>query len=209
MRHIFQVGQDKTKPTFLLLHGTGGTEHDFKPFAEKIGPVSATLGVKGQVSENGMARFFARLSEGVFDEEDLILRTKELRDFTEEAANQYDFDQDNVVAMGYSNGANIAASLLFHYEAVLNGAILFHPMVPRRGIVLPDLTGVPVFIGAGLNDPLCPAQETRDLEVLLTAAGAEVEVHWTNQGHNITQSEVDAATQWYANKFNETGDERK
>lgn len=202
MRHIFKSTEDKEQPTFLLLHGTGGTEHDFLPFAEKINPASAALGVRGNVDENGMARFFVRLSEGVFDEEDLIFRTKELNEFVTEAAVQNDFNRDNVVAMGYSNGANIAASLLFHYADAVRGAILFHPMVPRRDIELPDLTGIPVFIGAGLNDPLCPAQETRDLEELLTAAGAKVEVHWTEHGHQITQSELDAAIEWYQKQYN-------
>lgn len=202
MEHIFREGLDKKKPTFLLLHGTGGRKEDFLPIAEKIGPKSAALGVKGNVDENGMARFFARLSEGVFDEKDLIFRTEELNDFVSEAAEKYAFDRDNVVAMGYSNGANIAASLLFHHDDAVKGAILFHPMVPRRGIKLPDLTGVPVFIGAGLNDPLCPAQETRDLEKLLSEAGAIVDVHWTEHGHQITQSEFEAAMAWYAKEFN-------
>lgn len=202
MKHIFKEAENKDQPTFLLLHGTGGTERDFLPFAEKINPASAALGVRGNVSENGMARFFARHAEGVLDEEDLVFRTHELNEYLTRAANEYDFDRSNVVAMGYSNGANIAASLLFHDAKAVKGAILFHPMVPIRGLELPDLTGVPVFIGAGLQDPLCRPEETRELESLLTEAGAEVEVHWTEYGHEITQSELDAAIEWFQKSFN-------
>ncbi len=108
--------------------------------------------------------FFKRLAEGIFDEEDLILRTDELYQFLSEAADNYGFDRKQVIAIGYSNGANIAASLLFHYQDGLAEAILHHPMVPRRGIGLPDLTNTKVFITAGRNDPLCTEQESLDLE---------------------------------------------
>ena len=113
------------------------------------------LSVRGNVLENGMPRFFRRLAEGIFDEEDLVFRTKELNEFLDEAAKTYEFDRDNIIAVGYSNGANIAASLLFHYQNALKGAILHHPMVPRRGIEFPDLTEKFVFIAAGTNDPIC------------------------------------------------------
>lgn len=134
MKHIFQKGTDREAPVLLLLHGTGGTENDLIPLAELISPGSSVLSVRGNVLENGMPRFFRRLSEGIFDEEDLIFRTKELNDFLDQAAADYGFDRKQVVAVGYSNGANIAASLLFHYSDALRGAILHHPMVPRRGL---------------------------------------------------------------------------
>ncbi|WP_077324187.1 alpha/beta hydrolase [Virgibacillus siamensis] len=197
MKHIFQQGNDATKPTFLLLHGTGGTEQDLLPLAEAIDKDASVLSVRGSVSENGMPRFFKRLAEGIFDEEDLIKRTKELYEFLNEAAEQYDFDRNNIVAIGYSNGANIAGSLLFHYEDALKGAILHHPMVPRRGIELPDLSGKRIFIGAGTNDPICSPQESEDLKTLLENADANVELHWENRGHQLTPSEVQAAAQWY------------
>src|SRR5699024_11695027 len=114
-----------------LLHGTGGTEQDLLPLAEKVDPDANVLSVRGNVSENGMPRFFRRLAEGVFDEEDLIFRTKELNDFLDNAAEENNFDRNNIIAIGYSNGANIAASLLFHYQDALRGAMLHHPMVPR------------------------------------------------------------------------------
>ena len=115
----------------------------------------------GECPRNGMPRFFRRLAEGIFDEEDLIFRTKEVYDFLDAAAVEHGFDRSNVVAIGYSNGANIAGSLLFHYPNALRAAILHHPMVPRRGLQLPDLSDTPVFIGAGKNDPICSLRSQR------------------------------------------------
>ncbi|MCM3041106.1 alpha/beta hydrolase [Paenibacillus motobuensis] len=201
MRHIFQQGSDTNAPVLLLLHGTGGNERDLLPLAQIISPSSSVLSVRGNVLENGMPRFFRRLTEGVFDEEDLIFRTKELNDFLNQAAAEHQFDRSNIVAVGYSNGANIAGSLLFHYKDALRGAILHHPMVPRRGIELPQLSGIPVFIGAGKNDPISPAQETEELNQLLSAAGASVELHWEHFGHQLSPSEVDAATKWFQRNF--------
>jgi phospholipase/carboxylesterase len=201
MKHLFKKGTDENKPVLLLLHGTGGNEEDLLSLGEMISPDSSVLSVRGNVSENGMPRFFKRLAEGVFDEEDLIFRTKELNEFLDESANKYHFDRNNVVAVGYSNGANIAGSLIFHYENALKGAILHHPMVPRRGIELPDLTNLPVFIGAGKNDPICPPEETEDLEKLLSSAGANVHVKWENMGHQLSRAEVEEAAEWFSNNF--------
>lgn len=197
MKHIFQKGKDLSKPTLLLLHGTGGTETDLLPLAGMIDEDASVLSVRGNVLENGMPRFFRRLAEGVFDEEDLIDRTKELYEFLDEAAQKYEFDRSNIIAVGYSNGANIAGSLLFHYQDALKGAILHHPMVPRRGIELPNLSGKNVFIAAGTNDPICPPSESTDLQKLLEKANAEVQLHWENRGHQLTYDEVEAAAKWY------------
>ncbi|GHI00107.1 alpha/beta hydrolase [Neobacillus kokaensis] len=197
MKHIFNKGQDPTKPTLLLLHGTGGNELDLLPLAGKIDDEASVLSVRGNVLENGMPRFFRRLAEGIFDEEDLIFRTKELNEFLDEAAEKYGFDRDNIIAIGYSNGANIAASLLFHYQNALKGAILHHPMVPKKGIELPDLSGKSVFIGAGTNDPICSPMESTELQSLLEKAHANVELHWENRGHQLTLQEVEAAGIWY------------
>ncbi|MDD9270743.1 alpha/beta hydrolase [Paenibacillus sp. GCM10023248] len=201
MRHLYQQGTDAKAPVLVLLHGTGGTEKDLLPLAQAISPESSVLSVRGNVLENGMPRFFRRLAEGVFDEEDLIYRTKELNDFLDAAAKEYGFDRRNMVAVGYSNGANIAGSLLFHYPDALRGAVLHHPMVPRRGVQLPDLTDTPVFIGAGRNDPICSPQETEELQKLLGDAGAEIEVHWENAGHQLTRTEVEAARTWFKANF--------
>lgn len=197
MRHFFQQGTDSAAPVLVLFHGTGGMERDLLPLAGAVSPGSSVLGVRGNVLENGMPRFFRRLAEGVFDEEDLVLRTKEVNDFLDQASVEHGFDRSNLVAIGYSNGANIAGSLLFHYPHALRGAILHHPMVPRRGVVLPNLTGTPVFIGAGQNDPICSPQETTELQELLASAGAEVHVHWEHSGHQLTRSEVEAAAAWF------------
>lgn len=195
MKHVFKRGRGAT--TLLLLHGTGGTEEDLLPVAKMIDPSASVLGVKGNVTENGMPRFFRRLAEGVFDEEDLIFRTGELQQFLAEASRDHGFDRDNVVAIGYSNGANIAASLLFHYERPLKGAVLLHPMVPRRNVALPDLSGIPVLVSAGRNDPLCEPQETEELARLLNGAGGNVDIRWHDAGHQLTKSEVMTAADWY------------
>ncbi|MFD2208597.1 alpha/beta hydrolase [Virgibacillus halophilus] len=197
MKHIFKKYGDDAKTTLLLLHGTGGTEEDLLPLAAKIDPKANVLSVRGNVLENGMPRFFKRLAEGVFDEADLQLRTKELYDFIREAAANYDFDGENVVAIGYSNGANIAASLLFHYQNALRGAILHHPMVPKRDMELPDLNGKEIFISAGKNDPICPVSESEELQSLLTGAGANVQMCWLDHGHQLTMQEVESAAKWY------------
>lgn len=197
MKHIFHKGKDITKPVFLLLHGTGGNEYDLLPIAERIDKEASVLSVRGNILENGMPRFFKRLAEGVFDEEDLILRTEELYNFLNHAAKEYHFNRHNLIAIGYSNGANIAASLLFHYEDALKGAILHHPMVPRRGIQLPNLLGTSVFIAAGKNDPICPAEEAEDLKALLQNAHADVELFWLNGGHQLVSEEVEEAKKWY------------
>ena len=201
MKHLFIKGSDQTKPTLLLLHGTGGTERDLLPLAAEIDPSANVLSVRGNILENGMSRFFRRLAEGIFDEEDLIFRTKELNEFLDEAAEQYELNRTNILALGYSNGANIAASLLFHYENALSGAILHHPMVPRRGIALPDLTDTPIFISAGTNDPICPSKESEELYDLLEKAHAKVDIHWESNQHQLTYSEVDAAAKWYQTAY--------
>ncbi|MCU4767710.1 alpha/beta hydrolase [Bacillus toyonensis] len=199
MKHVFQKGKDTSKPVLLLLHGTGGNELDLLPLAEIIDPGASVLSVRGNVLENGMPRFFRRLAEGIFDEEDLNFRTKELNEFLNEAAKTYEFDRNNIVAIGYSNGANIAASLLFHFEDALKAAVLHHPMVPRRGIQLPNLAETAVFIAAGTNDPICAPSESEELKTLLENANANVTMHWENRGHQLTMGEVEKAKEWYDN----------
>lgn len=194
MIHIFHK-ENLNNPTFLLLHGTGGDEKDLLPLAHMINPEYNVLSVRGDVSENGMNRFFRRLREGVFDEEDLIYRTKQLKEFISSCVIEYGFDPNHVIALGYSNGANIAASMLFHYSDVFSKAILFHPMVPIR-ILPPNLENISVFISAGKNDPICPPEESVELEKRLRDASAKVTLHWESSGHRLVESEVIAAKLW-------------
>jgi phospholipase/carboxylesterase len=199
LQHIFEQGTKKN--TFLLLHGTGGTERDLIGLAREIDAEANILSVRGQVLENGMPRFFKRLAEGVFDMDDLRLRTDELKDFIDHAANDYGFDRTQVIAIGYSNGANIAANLLFRHGAVLKGAMLHHPMVPDREANIGDLSAVKVWAGAGTNDMMCPPHETEELQQLLSDAGANVSIDWFNYGHQLTMPEVQAAKAWYNENF--------
>jgi predicted esterase len=162
-----------------------------------IDPSAGVLSPRGKVLERGMPRFFRRLAEGVFDVEDLKFRTSELADFISAAARHYALDPHHVIAAGFSNGANIAASLLLLRPGVLRAAMLFSPMVPLDVTPLPDLTGVPVFIGAGRTDPMVDSANTQRLADMLTQAGAEVTVRWKGGGHELTRDDVLAAQEWY------------
>jgi predicted esterase len=187
-----------SKRTLLLLHGTGGNEHDLIPLGREIDPTAAILSPRGKVLENGMPRFFRRLAEGVFDEEDLKRRTHELADFVGAAAQHYEFAADKVVAVGYSNGANIAASLLLLRPETLRAAVLFRAMVPLVPEKLPDLSSARVWIGAGNQDPITPISETQRLVELLRSARAEVTIRFVNAGHSLTSAEVETASVWLA-----------
>ncbi len=182
--------------TLLLLHGTGGDEHNLLPLGRLLNPEASLLSPRGKVLENGMPRFFRRLSEGVFDIPDLIAQTQALSEFIAEAAGAYGFDPSRVTAAGFSNGANIAAALLLLHPGVLQSAILLHPMVPLVPETLPDLAGIPVLIGAGHRDPIVPEAETERLAALLREAGAEVTLAWQPGGHALTQEEAGAAALW-------------
>ncbi|GGB08920.1 alpha/beta hydrolase [Macrococcus hajekii] len=198
MQHILKNETNSTHPrTLVMLHGTGGDEYDMLPIAQMIDAEAPVISVKGNVSENGMTRFFRRLAIGQFDEEDLVERTHELNDFVVKTAKENELQSSEIVAIGYSNGANIAASSLFHSNEVFDAAILFHPIVPLSGIELPDLSGKKVFIGAGTGDPYAPKSEIDELQAMLEQAGAEVQVFWHEQGHSLTQEELQAAIQWY------------
>lgn len=182
--------------TLLLLHGTGGNEDDLLSLGRDLLPGAALLSPRGNVLERGMPRFFRRLAEGVFDREDLRFRTHELARFVRAAAAAYGFDPEKVIAVGYSNGANIAASVLLQEPGTLAAAVLFHPMVPFVPEVFPDLTGTPVFISAGDADPMVPQENTQELAALLRRAGATVTIAWQTGGHQLSGGEVEAARQW-------------
>lgn len=184
--------------TLLLLHGTGGDESDLLPLGRALLPGAGMLSPRGKVLEQGAPRFFRRLAEGVFDQADLARRTEELGEFVTAAIRTYGLEPDGVVAVGFSNGANIAASLLLRSPGVLRGAVLLSPMVPFEPDRLPDLAGTAVFIGAGRSDQMVPQAQTERLAELLREAGADVTVHWEPGGHGVTKGEVDAAAHWIA-----------
>jgi len=180
----------------LLLHGTGGNEHDLIPLGRELDPRAALLSPRGKILENGMPRFFRRLAEGVFDVEDLKQRTNELADFVSRTAKIYKLAADQVVAVGYSNGANIAASMLLLRPEILRAAILFRAMVPLVPENLPDLSSVLVWIGAGDHDPIIPTSETRRLVELLRRAGADVTMRFANATPGLTDADVGTARHW-------------
>src|SRR5437870_9513699 len=182
-----------SKRTLLLLHGTGGNEHDLIRLGHEIDPTAAILSPRGKVLENGMPRFFRRLAEGIFDEEDLKKRTHELADFVGAATQYYEFAADKIVAVGYSNGANIAASLLLLRPETLRTAILFRAMVPLVPEKLPDLSSARVWIGAGNQDPIILTSETQRLVELLRGAGADVAIRLFDDGHNLMNNEFEFA----------------
>ena len=189
--------KDHDSLTLLLLHGTGGEENDLIPVAKMLEITNASiLSPRGRVLENGMPRFFRRLAEGVFDIEDLKFRTNELADFVRDASKTYAFDLNRIMAIGYSNGANIAASLLLLRPEILFSAILFRPMIPLVPEPLPNLSNKRVLVSAGLRDPIVASYQTKDLIDLLIRVGANVSVQWQNSGHELTQRDVKLAREW-------------
>jgi len=183
-------------PTLLLLHGTGGNEDDLLELGRSLAPGANLLSPRGKILENGMPRFFRRLAEGVFDEPDLIHRTHELADFIAAAAKHYGFDPHTITAVGYSNGANIAASLLLLRPEALSRAVLLRAMVPLVPEKNPDLTGKKVFLASGLTDPILPIDNARRLAKSMTEAGAKVEFHEIKTGHGLTSSELELVREW-------------
>jgi len=185
--------------TLLLLHGTGGNERDLIPLGRELDPNAAFLSPRGKVLENGMPRFFRRLAEGVFDLEDLKNRTNELADFVAAAAEHYGFAADKVIAVGYSNGANIAASMLLLRPEVLTAAVLFRAMVPLIPDTQPNLASVRVWIGAGTDDPIIPTSESKHLAELLRSAGADVAIRFARAGHELVNDDIITARDWLEN----------
>ena len=182
--------------TVLLLHGTGGDERDLIALGRELDPNAALLSPRGKVLENGMPRFFRRLAEGVFDLEDLKFRTNELADFVTAAAQHYGFALDNLAAVGYSNGANVAASMLLLRPEIVNAALLFRAMVPLTPEKLPDLSSAHVWIGEGDQDPIIATSEGQRLVDLLRGAGADVTIRFFHAGHGLTNGDIETAGHW-------------
>jgi len=198
--HRFAPPATPGGPVILALHGTGGDENDLLPLVKMIDPDAGILSPRGNVLEQGMPRFFRRIAEGVFDLEDLRRRTAQLGAFLEDAAARYGFEASRLYALGYSNGANIAASLLLSTPGALAGAMLLRAMVPFEPDALPDLTGVPVLISAGREDSMIPQAQTKRLADLLSEAGADVTLSWIEAGHGLVRREIDEAARWFSGR---------
>lgn len=192
--HVFASGRGDSR-TLLLLHGTGGDEHDLIPLGQALAPGAGLLSPRGQILENGMSRFFRRRADGVFDTDDLIDRTHRLADFVIAARERHGLG-DSMTAIGFSNGANVAASMLLLRPEVLTGAVLLRAMVPLEPSELPDLSGVPVLIAGGRADTMIPPHHTERLAEMLSAAHAQVTVHWSSAGHGLDAADLDAARAW-------------
>lgn len=192
--HRFEPGNRLEAPPLLLLHGTGGDEKDLLPLGRAVSPGSALLSPRGQVLEHGMPRFFRRLSEGVFDEDDVRRRADELADFVQGARIRYGIAAP--VALGYSNGANIAAAILLLRPDVLAGAILLRAMVPLSEPPQSDLREKPVLMLSGKLDPIVPASNSAQLADLLANAGADVQHRVLPTGHQLSQTDLTLAREW-------------
>jgi phospholipase/carboxylesterase len=198
--HVFEPGSSPI--TVLALHGTGGNEHDLVPMAKMVAPNAGVLSPRGKISENGSLRFFRRIAEGVFDIEDLKFRTHELADFVAEASKDYGFNPSHVYALGFSNGANIASSLLFLRPEVLAGGAILRGMVPLgrdNGELekLPDLTGKKVFLANGTRDPIVPLENAKKLARMYEEAGATVTHELNPASHGLIQSDLQAMKRWF------------
>lgn len=184
--------------TLVLLHGTGGDEHDLFSLGEFLDPEAHLLSPRGNVREGSMNRFFRRLRPGVFDEEDIRVRARELADFVRQARQEYEIEDSRFWGVGFSNGANIAASLLLLHPKALAGAVLLRPMLPLEPELTPELTGLPVYVAAGTRDEMIPRESTEALIARLEGAGAEVTVSWADAGHRFGREELEGAKNWLA-----------
>jgi len=195
--HQFIPAPDgRTRRVLLLLHGTGGNENDMIPLGRDLDPDAALLSLRGNVLENGMPRFFRRLAEGVFDEEDVVRRANELADFIGTAAAKYHFDQNQLTAVGYSNGANIAAAVFLLRPGTIRSAVLFRAMVPLRPETKPNLSGTRALICSGTHDPIIPVENAERLTAMLQVAGADVTLRLQNGSHQLVFDEIAAAKNW-------------
>jgi phospholipase/carboxylesterase len=197
--HRFVPAEDSSSgETLLVLHGTGGDENDLIGIGQAIAPGAAIVSPRGNVLENGASRFFKRLAEGVFDPKEVRSRAEELARFIRGAVITYRLDPNRVFSLGYSNGANIASTVMLVEPGILQGAILFRPMFVYEPGDKSDLTGSAVFISAGRMDPIVPAASVERLAELFESAHAEVTLKWQLAGHNLVPSEVREAAEWLA-----------
>ena len=194
--HVFEPGRDPAAAPLLLLHGTGGDEHDLLPLGRQLAPGAALLSPRGDVLERGAPRFFRRLAEGVFDLADVERRTHALADFIAAAAREYGFDPSRLTAVGFSNGANIAASLLLLRPESLDAAVLLRPMVVLEPGAVPDLRGKRVLISSGSFDPIVPADHPERLAGQLRRGGASVTVRTHAASHGLVPGDLTDAAEF-------------
>lgn len=197
--HQFERGDGQI--TVLALHGTGGSETDLVPLAQDLFPGANVLSPRGHISEGGANRFFRRFGEGRFDLENLREETENLAGFLHNSSQKYGFDAQKVVALGYSNGANIAASLLLSHPETLAGAILLRAMTPFSPDKIPDLRDKPIFLAAGRHDPMVPMENIDELARTLETARADVTLRFENAAHNLNSTEIEAARAFIKSKF--------
>jgi phospholipase/carboxylesterase len=196
--HRFVPGQDSTAETIVVLHGTGGDENSLVGIAQAIAPGAAIVSPRGNVLENGAPRFFKRLAEGVFDPNEVRSRGQELARFIRAAIINYNLDPGRVFALGYSNGANAASTVMFVDPGVLQGGILLRPMLVYEPPKVPDLANVSVLISAGRMDPIVPTESVERLRDILESASATVTLNWQLVGHNLVPTEMREAAEWFA-----------
>jgi phospholipase/carboxylesterase len=196
--HRYEPATAASAPPVLLLHGTGGNENDLIALGRQLSPGSALLSPRGDVSEHGMPRFFRRFAEGVFDLADVARRTHALADFIIAASKEHGFDRTSLTAIGYSNGANIAASLLLLRPESLARAVLLRPMVVLQPEALSDLTDKSIALISGRHDPIVPVDHPHRLAEMFRQAGAKVDLHWLDTGHQLTESDLRLAGKFLA-----------
>ena len=194
--HRFRPPAPGTRDTMLVLHGTGGTEDDLLGLAQTVAPGAAVISPRGKVLEAGAPRFFRRLAEGVFDPAEVRSRGEELAEFIRAAVTRYELDADRVFALGYSNGANIASTVMLIEPDVIRAAVLLRPMLVFVPEEKTDLAGRAALISAGRVDPIVPVESVEKLVRLLEERGAEVTVKWQLGGHNLVPSEIKEAGDW-------------
>ena len=195
MLHIYKEGK-KGKPVFVVLHGTGGTEHDLIPLAEMLNSDYSILSIRGNVQEGGMNRYFKRHGEGQYDMEDLEFRGKELLDFIEESAEKHGFKTEDVIPIGFSNGSNIAINMMLRDEADFKKALLFAPLYPvDLSDNNKDLSDAKVFLSLGKGDPIVPEDESEKVVEIFKERGADVQHTWVN-GHSLPQEVAMEAREW-------------
>lgn len=194
--HIFHAGAPD-KPVLLLLHGTGADERDLIGLGQALVPDWSILSPRGRVQENGMNRFFKRFADGSFDLEDLHARTSELVDFIQDARAHYHITNHKIYALGYSNGANIAANILLTHPPVLDGAVLLRAMLPDPPQTIPQLQGIPILLLSGLFDTMIPQDKTALLAELLKQSGAALEFTALPVTHGLTQADINHMQNWF------------